>query len=265
MSAAIGPAADMDGVPPRWAALMNGKVNKVALKKEDIAELNKVVDMLCSKNKYQKAADLWYYAALMPDSNNEELRGRWNELCKKTNLFRAEVVQKRRKEEENEALQLGKAFGKAQPISDTRLWKNLKEQGKLPADDPNWHLGKLKPWMGPQAMARGNDIKAKAASLQDPFKKVFELEEACKMYNRVLEIEPKNEEARHALNQCVSQMNGEYVRMKGIKNHIKAANFEATKVGDFLSSRNAWVKETRTGQAAPPAKVSQSTLRGPII
>lgn len=43
-----------------------------------------VCDILENKGKYQKAADLIYYC-VTGDSNNEELRHRWDRLIDKTN------------------------------------------------------------------------------------------------------------------------------------------------------------------------------------
>jgi hypothetical protein len=47
--------------------------------------------------------------------------------------------------------------------------------------------------------------------------KVFKLEEATKIFNRVLEIQPQDEAARRNLAECCLLMNAEYGRMKGIK------------------------------------------------
>ena len=59
-------------------------------------------------------------------------------------------------------------------------------QGNLPSGDgPNWHLGKLKPWQHQQAVQLGKQYKAGAMAQSDPFKKLFGLEEACKMFNKV--------------------------------------------------------------------------------
>eukprot|EP00951_Prasinocladus_malaysianus_P014001 scaffold106432_cov23-Prasinocladus_malaysianus.AAC.1 len=94
-------------------------------------------------------------------------------------------------------------------------------QGRLPEDDPNWHLQRLKPWKATDAMARGHKHKQNAASMSDPFQKLFEYEEACKMFNKVLEIKPSSDEARGALNECCSRMNSEYKRMKELKRTIR--------------------------------------------
>ena len=126
-------------------------------------------------------------------------------------------------------------------------------QGRLPEDTPNWHLNKLKPWKTPDAMALGNKHKLDALSLSDPFKKVMAvvspvtrtasssvvhhnynfhtnynsqimgLEEACKMFNKVLEINPDHQEARAALNCCVLEMNKNYASVKKTKHQIRVS------------------------------------------
>jgi hypothetical protein len=46
-------------------------------------------------------------------------------------------------------------------------------QGKLPqSNDPNWHLNKLKPWQGQEAMLLGNKYRDEAMRQNDPFEKV---------------------------------------------------------------------------------------------
>jgi len=115
-------------------------------------------------------------------------------------------------------------------------------------EDPNWHMKKLKPWKVRDAMALGHKYKQNAAGITDPFKKVFELEEACKMFNRVLEAKPGDPAAAGALNSCCADMNTEYVRMKKIKISTKMSSADGpilTLPGDFLRSKNEWVKAVR--------------------
>eukprot|EP00798_Chlamydomonas_sp_ICE-L_P021255 gene21255-28173_t len=248
-------AQDPDGVPKKWIVIMNGRVNQRILKKEGrllpvwIRRLQRRgTDKIPAGHAYLLL--LCTHAMSWPaPTTPAELRPTNGLPCCRgaTNIAPREPddVVKNREAEAAEMKRLDAAFGKQAPISDTRQWKSLKEQKKLPANEPDWHLGKLKPWQGPDAMALGKKYRANAASIQDPFKKVFELEEACKMFNKVLEIEPKNEEARAQLSQTCAAMNNEYVRMKGIKKQMKAANFETTQYGDFLQSKNGWVKATR--------------------
>ncbi len=55
---------------------------------------------------------------------------------------------------------------------------------------------------------------------------LYLLEEACKMFNKVLESKSTDEEARRLLGDCCAAMNGEYVRMKKIKRveRVRAAS-----------------------------------------
>ena len=49
----------------------------------------------------------------------------------------------------------------------------MRAAGNLPeTNDPNWHLGKLRPWMRHQAVELGKQYKGQAERETDPFKKV---------------------------------------------------------------------------------------------
>ena len=49
----------------------------------------------------------------------------------------------------------------------------MRAAGNLPeTNDPNWHLGKLRPWMHHQAVELGKQYKGQAERETDPFKKV---------------------------------------------------------------------------------------------
>ena len=93
----------------------------------------------------------------------------------------------------------------------------LLTQNKLPEKDPNWHIGRLKPWMVEDAMNLGLQYKEAGMTHRDPFQRVQQLEEACKMFNKVLELKPHDETARRHMGECCTAMNSDYQRMKGIK------------------------------------------------
>ncbi len=65
---------------------------------------------------------------------------------------------------------------------------------------------------------------------------MYELEEAAKMFNRLLEIEPRNDEARRRLNECCAMMNQNYQMMKVVKRQQKVG-------GSGLSSWIDWRTE----------------------
>mmetsp|Transcript_28965 Transcript_28965/g.81572 ORF Transcript_28965/g.81572 Transcript_28965/m.81572 type:complete len:262 (-) Transcript_28965:422-1207(-) len=234
---------DEDGVPVKWLRLMCGGPVKGGLSKQDQEEILGVCNALEKKGKYQKAANLIYYC-VAGDSNNQELRRRWDSLVAKTNEARREDIERRKKEEEAER---NRPVTVKASLSETQQWSFLRQKGRLPEDTPNWHLNKLKPWKAPDALSLGNQHKQRAGTVADPFKKVFELEEACKMYNKVLEVKPDSEEARAALNSCIAQMNSQYMKMKSVKRETRRLDPELpmTKPGDFLLSKNEWVQQCR--------------------
>ena len=44
------------------------------------------------------------------------------------------------------------------------------------------------------------------------------------MFNKVLEINPDHQEARSALNSCVTEMNNNYTRVKKIKHKVRVSD-----------------------------------------
>lgn len=245
---------DEDGVPIKFLVFAASVSPNKVMPKQDAAELMGVCDMLVQKGRFQKASDLLYSVAIS-DPHNEELKARWKDLIAKANNQNVEINRAAAEKERlaNVALEAKLAGGQA-ALSETKRWAGLKQQNLLPKNDPNWHLAKLKPWMGPEAFALGVQYQESAAKNPDPFKKVFELEEAAKMFNRLLEIEPRNDEARRHLNECCAMMNNCYQMMKVVKRQQKTLNpdLPLTKVGDFLMSQNPWVKNVRTPQPQQP-------------
>lgn len=203
----------------KWLQLQHGAA-KGGLSQNDRQEVIDICKKLEAKGKYQKAANLMYYC-IAGDSSNEELRRHWDRLVAKTNEERREDILKR-KEEAQRVKAMPAKTDSSDSLSMSQRWKEMGKKGLLPKDDDvNWHLKKLKPWRLGDAMSRGYKFKQNAANITDPFKKVFELEEAAKMFNRVLELKPHDTEARGALNECCSAMNNEYVRMKKVKRTTK--------------------------------------------
>lgn len=66
-------------------------------------------------------------------------------------------------------------------------------------------------------MNLGLQYKEAGMTHRDPFQRVQQLEEACKMFNKVLELKPHDETARRHMGECCTAMNSDYQRMKGIK------------------------------------------------
>ena len=56
----------------------------------------------------------------------------------------------------------------------------MKSLGQLPADKPNWALGRLMPWQVPEALELAKKLKQNAVMEQNPFKKLDEYNEACR-------------------------------------------------------------------------------------
>lgn len=250
------PVDTTDGIPQKWLHVISGNPPKY-LSPQDVEEILGIAKMLEGKGKFQKAANL-LYGCVMCDHHNLELRARWDDLVAKTNVQEAELVRQQREQEAQAALKAQQLADRqaAAVLSETQRWNNLRENNKLPAADPNWHLAKLKPWMGDDALALGMKYKEQAASARDPFDKVFQLEEACKMFTKVLEIKPQDDNARRQLSECCAIMNTEYQRMKGIKKMDKALNPNAplTSIGDFMQSqvhgKPTWVAHVRTPGAS---------------
>ena len=59
------------------------------------------------------------------------------------------------------------------PMTETQRYNDMRAKGKLPDTSPNWHLGKLKPWMHHEAVDLGKKLKKEAEAQTDPFKKVW--------------------------------------------------------------------------------------------
>jgi len=103
------------------------------------------------------------------------------------------------------------------------------------------------PWRVPKALDKARSHKQQAESSPDPFEKLFQFEEACKLFNRVLEIQTDSHEARSEYNDCVARMNAHYKRIKSIKRESKMMNPELSfsRPGDFLRGSKVWVRESR--------------------
>jgi hypothetical protein len=175
---------------------------------QDAAELMGICDMLVQKGKFQKASDLLYSVAIS-DPHNEELKARWKDLIAKANNQNVEINRAAAEKERVATLALeAKLAGGQAALSETKRWAGLKQQVRLicgtaleeeqpgsnslkalssrrslvrtatspqnllPKNDPNWHMQKLKPWMGPEAFALGVQYQESAAKNPDPFKKV---------------------------------------------------------------------------------------------
>lgn len=236
---------DEDGVPLRWLKVLQGKVSPNALSLQDKAELFGLCDMLAAKEKYQKAADL-LYPCVMSDTHNVELKAKWVELIHKTNvqLVGQEAARRQQSDRRHERIE---EMMKEKGMSETARWNDLKAKGVLPPDKPNWALGRLMPWQTNQALALGQAAQTRAQVARNPFEKIAAYDEACRMYNQVLSVSTRDEEARKLLGECVAAMNHEYQEMKKVKRQDRALNpfSPATAVGDFYESKNPWVKKIK--------------------
>ncbi|KAG1677443.1 hypothetical protein FOA52_001898 [Chlamydomonas sp. UWO 241] len=244
--APAGVTHDEDGVPIKYLVLCLNPTPNRSVGPAIVKEVLGIVEMLASKGKFQKAANL-LYACVLGDSNNEPLRARWVDMIAKTNTQNIEIAGARVAAEAEAMRKLDQAGKQSAVLSETKRWDALKQQGKLPANNPNWALEKLKPWMGPQAIEIGMKHKAAAERETDGFKKVFAYEEATKMFNKVLEIKSSDDQARRLLGECCAAMNAEYQKMRNVKRQAKTLDPDCplTKVGDFMQTGNAWVKNVR--------------------
>lgn len=126
-------------------------------------------------------------------------------------------------------------------------YQEMRDRGQLPPDKPNWALGKLMPWQAEEALKMGSKHKQAAMMSKDPFKKLDEYNEACRMFNQVLSVKNNSDEARKGLGDCIADMNGIYIAMKRTKRLTKELDPDcpATQVGDFMVSKNPWVQKAR--------------------
>lgn len=238
---------DEDGVPIKFFKLLTGAITPNSLSLADKQELFQVCDMLAAKEKYQKAADI-LYPAVITDTSNAELKGKWLELIKLTNkqVMAQAAFNKEQSNKKWAAIDQAMAEN-PRHLSETVRYQEMREKGQLPPDKPNWALGKLMPWQAAEALSLAKRHQQNAVMSKDPFKKLDEYNEACRMYNQVLSVKNNSEEARGGLGDCIANMNGIYISLKKTKRLERDLNPDCpvTQVGDFMVSKNPWVQKAR--------------------